>query len=88
MQEIVQQVYQSAFNNLTANGEEFPTGFTFPWVHKGRFVRIPRYQDEFSTFGAATAMVHKNGLIDVVSSYGHRRLFVDPELAGQFLAEV
>ena len=87
---IVQAVYQSTFNNITAHGQEFPCGFVFQWVHKGRFIRVPRYQDPFCSFAPATAFVKGkgNGHIVVVNSYGHRKLFQDPEIAGVFLAEV
>lgn len=88
MELIVQQLYLATFNNLTANGEEFPPGFVLPWVHKGRFVRVPRYQDEFSTFGPAVGFVKRNGNIVAINSFGHRKVFRDPELAGAYLAEV
>ena len=88
MQEIIQQVYQSALSVVTDNGTSFPPGFVFPWVHKGRFIRVPEYNDGWMSFAASTAFVKRNGHIVVLNSYGSRKLFQDPSLAGQYLAEV
>ena len=88
MELIVQQVYNAALATVSDNGNIFPPGFTFPWVHKGRFIRVPEYNDGWMSFAASTAFVKRNGHIVVLNSYGSRKLFQDPSLAGQYLAEV
>lgn len=86
--DLLQQVYNSALAGVTANGELPPQQWVLPWVHKGKFVRIPPYYDGHLGFGSATAMVMEDRSIRVRNSYGETRTFTDPQLAGQFLTEV
>lgn len=84
LQELIAEVRQQMLNFPCMDILEI-----LPYVHKGKFVRIPAYYDGYMGFGSSTALVGEE-TIRVCNCYKDRKNFPFSEIqaAATFLQEV